>query len=400
MSNIVGYINPDGSVGIRNYVLVMSVTRATHILTKKISESIKNTKCFISEDEDGKSSQDRQTISRVFIGLGSNPNVSAVLIVCNKADAGYPELNPQYIASEIKKTGKTVELLSVEQSGGYYNTLSNGIRITRRLVVEASKKRKTEIKLGDLVVGVKCGLSDSTSGISGNPTVGYFIDKMIDQGGTAFFSETTEIIGAEHIVAKRCINKKIRDKFLDAVSNTEEEAKATGEDIRSINPIPANIEAGLTTLEEKSLGAISKAGSREVQDVLEYAEKPKGKGLFFVNSWMSSTSLFLGYASSGASLIIFQMGGGALPPEPPMPAVATGLVAPILYTTGNPRTYKKAKDEFDFNAGTIIEEKEPLEKTGERFIEKIEEIASGTLTKVEALNYQDPVQIYLKGPSL
>jgi altronate dehydratase large subunit len=397
---MVGYINPDGSVGIRNYVLIMSVTRATHILTRKISENIRNTKCFIAEDEDGKSSKDRQTMSRVFIGLGSNPNVSAVLIVCNKIDAGYSELKPEYIASGIKKIGKKVELLSVEQSGGYYNALSKGIRIARRLVVEASKRRKKEIKLGDLTIGVKCGLSDSTSGISGNPTVGYFIDKLIDQGGIAFFSETTEVIGAEHIVAKRCINEKIRNKFLKAVDNTEKEAKATGEDIRSINPIPANIEAGLTTLEEKSLGAIAKTGSRKIQDVLEYAEKPKGKGLFFVNSWMSSTSLFLGYASSGASLIIFQMGGAALPLEPPMPAIATGLVAPIFYTTGNPRTYKKAKDELDFNSGTIIERKETLEEAGERLTKKIEKIASGMFTNVEALNYQDPIQIYLKGPNL
>jgi altronate dehydratase large subunit len=397
---MVGYLNSDGSIGIRNYVLVMSVTRAAHILAQKISENIKNIKCFVAEDEDGKSAHDRQTMSRVFIGLGSNPNVSAVLVCCNKTGAGYSELNPEYIASEIMKTGKKVELISVEKSGGYYNALSNGTRIARRLVVEASERRKIQIKLGDLTVGIKCGLSDATSGISGNPTVGYFTDKMIDQGGTAFFSETTEVIGAEHLVAGRCKNEEVRKKFLKAVDNTEKEAKATGEDIRSINPIPANIEAGLTTLEEKSLGAIIKAGSMKIQDILEYAEKPKGNGLFFVNSWMSSTSLFLGYASSGASLIIFQMGGAALPVEPSMPAIATGLVAPIFYTTGNPRTYKKAKDEIDFNSGTIIERKETMEEAGERLINKIQEIASGTFTKVETLNYQDSVQIYLKGPNL
>lgn len=400
MRNMVGYINPDGSIGIRNYVLIMSVTRATHILTRKISENIRNTKCFIAEDEDGKSSQDRQTMSRVFIGLGSNPNVSSVLIVCNKSDSGYPELNPEHIVSKIKMSGKKVELLSVEEAGGYYNALADGIKIARYLVIEASKRRKDKVKLGDLSIGIKCGLSDSTSGISGNPTVGYFLDKLIDNGGTAFFSETTEVIGAEHIVAKRFGNDKARDKFLKAVYDTENEAKATGEDIRSINPIPANIEAGLTTLEEKSLGAISKAGSQEIQDVLEYAEKPKGSGLFFMNSWMSSTSLFLGYASSGANLIIFQMGGSALPLDSPMPAIATGLVAPIFYTTGNPMTYQKVIDEFDFNSGTIIEERETLEEAGENLINKIKEIASGMLTKTETLNYQDPIQIYLKGPNL
>lgn len=400
MKYILGYKNEDGSVGIRNHILIISVTRAVHILACKISENVKMTKFFVAEDEDGKSAKDRQIMSRVFIGLGSNPNVSSVLIVCNKADSGYFELNPKYIVSKIKLSGKRVELLSVEEEGGYYKALAKGIKIARQLVIEASKRRKEKVKLGDLSIGIKCGLSDSTSGISGNPVVGYFLDRLVGCGGTAFFSETTEVIGAEHILARRFVNDEVRGKFLKAVYDTEYEAKATGEDIRSINPIPANIEAGLTTLEEKSLGAISKTGSKEIQDVLEYAEKPKRNGLFFMNSWMSSTSLFLGYASSGANLIIFQMGGSALPLDSPMPAIATGLVTPIFYTTGNPIAYQKTIDEFDFNSGTIIEGRESLEEAGESLIKKIKEIASGMLTKTETLNYQDPIQIYLKGPNL
>lgn len=400
MSNILGYRNPDGSVGIRNYVLILSVTRAVHLLASKIAENVRMTKVFVGEDEDGKSTKDRQTMSRVFIGLGMNPNVSGVLVVCNKADSGYPELNPQHIVTKIELSGKRVELLSVEESGGYYKALAKGIKVTRSLVIEASKRRKESAKLGELAVGIKCGLSDSTSGISGNPTVGYFIDKLIDDGGTAFFSETTEVIGAEHILAKRFLTDKVRDKFLKAVYDIEDEAKTTGEDIRSINPIPANIEAGLTTLEEKSLGAISKAGSREIQNVLGYAERPERKGLFFMDAWMSSTSLFLGYAAAGANLVIFQMGGAVLPFDSPMPAIATGLVAPIFYTTGNPLVFKKDIDEFDFGSGTIIEGIETLEEAGENLTSTISEVASGMLTKAETLNYQDPIQIYLKGPNL
>lgn len=118
MSNILGYRNPDGSVGIRNYVLILSVTRAVHLLASKIAENVRMTKVFVGEDEDGKSTKDRQTMSRVFIGLGMNPNVSGVLVVCNKADSGYPELNPQHIVTKIELSGKRVELLSVEESGG------------------------------------------------------------------------------------------------------------------------------------------------------------------------------------------------------------------------------------------------------------------------------------------
>lgn len=397
---IKGFIRANGSVGIRNYVLIISASRASHMLTTKIAQNVMGTKPFVASDEDGKSSQDRETMSRVFIGLGCNPNVSSVLIVCNKEEGGYKELLPIHLATEIRKTGKRVEILSVEKCGGIYQALGYGIKVARRLVIEASEVERTEVDFGKLMIGVKCGLSDASSGISGNPTVGYMADRLIDDGGTVVFSETTEVIGAEDILAKRCANNMVRKEFMDAVYRTEEEAKLTGEDIRTINPIPANIEAGITTLEEKSLGAMAKTGSREIKGVLKYAQRPKEKGLYFMDSWMSSTSLFLGYAAAGANLAIFQMGGGALPADPPMPAVATGLVTPVFYTTGNPRTYNRAMDEIDFNAGSVIEEKELISDAGERLITHLGKVANGKMTKMESYAYQDPIEIFLKGPNL
>ncbi|HPO76119.1 MAG TPA: UxaA family hydrolase [Thermoclostridium caenicola] len=397
---ILGYKRPDNKIGIRNYLLILPVTRGSHILASKIAENVTNCKTFILGDEDGRDSDDRNTISRVLIGLGLNPNVGAVLLVCNKKNAGYDELLPSYIESEIAKSGKKVYLLDIEEQNGFYQALGQGIRIARRMAREISDIQRTDVDFGKLTIGVKCGLSDATSGISGNPTVGYMLDALIDQGGTAFFSETTEVIGAEEIVAKRCRNDEVKQKFLECVYRTENEAKSTGEDIRTINPIPANIEAGITTLEEKSLGAIAKAGTRPINGVLRYAERPKESGLYFVDSWMSSTSLFIGYAAAGANMVIFQMGGGALPVDPPMPSVSTGLIAPILYTTGNPKTYKRAGDEIDFNCGTIIEKKETISQAGERLIQHIQKVASGMYTKMETWNYQDPIEVFLKGPKL
>lgn len=395
-----GYARPDGSVGIRNYVLVIAVTRAVHILAAKISEHVNGTKVFVAGDEDGKSSRDRDTLSRVFIGLGCNANTASVLIVCNKRDAGYEQLKAVHIAEMIGRTGKTVEVLAVDEHGGYYQSLGEGIKIARRLVREASAIMRTEADIGKLVIGVKCGLSDATSGISGNPVAGRMADLLIAAGGTLFFSETTEVIGAEEILAQRCVDSKVKKEFLEAVYETEACAKATGEDIRTINPIPANIEAGITTLEEKSLGAMAKTGKQPICGVLKYAQRQSGKGLYFVDSWMSSTSLFLGYAAAGANLVIFQMGGAALPPDPPMPAVATGLVAPIYYMTGNPYTYNRSRDEIDFDAGTIIEKTESIEKAGERLLQDICQIAAGKLTKMETFNYQDQMEVYLHGPNL
>ncbi len=401
MKEFQGYVRANGSVGIRNHTLILSATRAAHVLAAHVGKVVAGTKCFIPGDEDGRSRQDRETIARVMVGLGLNPNVGAVLVVSNKKHGGYAEFNPYRLAEEIGKSGKPVEVLILEDEGGFYNALGEGLKKARRLVFESSRVKRSSAEFGRLALGVKCGISDATSGIAGNPAVGYVVDRLIEQGGTAFFSETTEVIGAEHIVAERFESEREKMRFLEAVKRVEDEARETGEDIRTINPIPANIEAGLTTLEEKSLGAISKTGTKPIKGVLAYAERPQEPGLYFVDSWMSSTSLFLGYAASGASLIVFQMGGQGLPEhEPAVPSVATGFVSPIFYTTGNPRTYAKASHEMDFNAGGIITSGEKLDVVGSRLLERVLETASGTVTKAETLDYQDPVEIYLKGPCL
>lgn len=401
MNEIHGFVRSDGSVGIRNHILVISATRTVNVLAALVARNIRGAKCFIAGDEDGRCKQDRETIARVMFGLGKNSNVGAVLVVSNKIDGGYPEFNPNYMAEEIAKSGKPVDVLILEKEGGFYNALGEGIKKARRLSVKSSHARRELVDFGSLVLGVKCGMSDATSGIIGNPTLGFVVDRLIERGGTAFFSETTEVIGAEHIVAQRFPSDVERERFLSAVTMVDEEAKRTGEDIRTINPIPANIEAGLSTLEEKSLGAISKSGSKPISGVLKYAERPKNPGLYFVDSWMSSTSLFLGYAASGANLIIFQMGGQGLPPqEPIVPSISTGFVAPILYVTGNPRTYEKASSEIDFNSGRGIVSGEKPEDIAEDLFETILETSSGTLTKAETLDYQDPVEVYLTGPCL
>lgn len=399
MSEFLGFVRGDGAVGIRNHTLVISATRAAHFLASQVAGRIAGTKCFIPGDEDGRSKRDRETIARVMVGLGKNPNVGAVLVVSNKGHGGYNEFNPRRLAESIGSEGKPVDVLVLEEEGGFYDALGKGIKKARRMVQLASSARRVPVGLGSLTLGVKCGISDATSGIAGNPVVGCCVDQIIDNGGTALFSETTEVIGAEELLAQRFVSPEERETFLRAVHRVEEEARSTGEDIRTINPIPANIEAGLSTLEEKSLGAISKAGTRPISGVLRYGERPGKAGLYFVDSWMSSTSLFLGYAASGANLIVFQMGGqGLAANEPAMPSIATGLVAPIFYTTGNPRTYRKAVDEIDFNAGEVISARSKLKDVGDSLRDAILDVASGTVTKVETLDYQDPMEVYLTDP--
>ena len=201
-----------------------------------------------------------------------------------------------------------------------------------------------------MTLGVKCGTSDATSGIAGNPCVGAAFDRVVEAGGTAFFSETTEIIGAEDLVAARARTPEVAKAILDAAQHWEDKAKSTGEDIREINPIPANIAAGISTLEEKSLGAIAKSGHAPIEGVLKYAERPNGHGLYFVDSWMSSLSLPLCFTACGAAIVIYQMGGGAMPQYPMMPAINPTVVSPFLYVTGNAQAYSRSPDNFDFDS--------------------------------------------------
>ena len=268
MSHFLGYRRPDGSAGIRNWVLVIPAQRELNLLAVKIAEIVNGTKSVAAgTGEAGRPRKDRETIARTLIGMGKNPNTAAVLIVGGKTGVGYPELRTEILAEKIAESGKAVKVITLSDEGGFYRALGEGIRVARDLVAAASDARREPCPLSQLHLGVKCGMSDATSGIAGNPVIGAMFDTVVRAGGTCFFSETTEIIGAEHLLVKRAANPDVARAILEAVRLAEDKAKATGEDIRTINPIPANIAAGITTLEEKSLGAIAKAGSEPVPGI-------------------------------------------------------------------------------------------------------------------------------------
>ena len=305
------------------------------------------------------------------------------------------------ISSEIAKSGKRVEVLLLTEEGGMYNLLGKGIKVARDMVLEASRAVREPFGLEHLCLGVKCGMSDSTSGICGNPTVGRVFDKLVQEGGRAVFSETTEVIGAEHVLIRRAKNETVAQKILKAVELTEQKAKSIGQDIREIKPIPENIAGGLSTLEEKSLGAIVKAWTSTIQDVIAYGERIVNPGLHYMDAWMSSLSLPTGYAAAGVNIFLYQMGGQGLPGrEFHLPAVSSGIVAPMMYLTGNFNTYERAPDNIDFNSGTILQDLETPREASDRLLKMILQIASGAKTKAETFNHQDPVELFFQGPSL
>jgi altronate dehydratase large subunit len=399
MQTFLGFPRPGNMAGTRNYVLVIPAGRLLNIAATRVHNYVNGTKTVITGGENGRHKKDRERLARIFVGLAKNPNTYATIVLGAKENFGYREVDPYVLADEISKAGKPVEVLTVEQSGGLKRLVENGIALARHYVHLASSVQRQPVPIDRLTIGVKCGLSDATSGIAGNPSFGKAADTVIANGGSAIFSETVELIGAEQDVAARCVDPADAKRLLALVSEVEEAAKRTGEDIRAINPLPSNIAAGLTTLEEKSLGAVRKAGTSPIVGVLEYATQPTKKGLHFMDGWQSSFSLPMSLAAAGCQISIYQLGGDDLPSiDPPMLATNTGVVVPLMMITGNPRTAKKAEDSIDFSSGAIVAGESTVEQMGEALYAKIVSVASGELTRGETIRYSDPLEPYYLGP--
>ena len=394
-----GYSRPDGSVGVRNHVLILPATRNVNYICHRIALAVPGVTTFYTTGEYGRTGSDRKRLARFLTGIARNPNVANVLLIGMPHGYGYPEFQTDALAAEIAKSGTRLEILNVDRCGGLEGTVVQGIRLARELVREATAMRREAAPLSKLTIGMKCGDSDATSGLAGNPALGRAVDRLIDAGGTALFSETLELIGAEQTLVQRAKTPEVAQRLLRLIADWEAQAASIGEDIRTINPIPENIAAGITTLEEKSLGAVEKTGSRELSGVLDYCERPGEPGLWLMDAWMSSYSLLPSFAAAGAQIVLYQLGGNELPPEDaPLSAVDPGLVAPLLTISGNPRTAKAAGDYLDVSTGGVLLGTETLDAAGERILEEIVRAANGRATRGETMRYPEPFEVFFEGP--
>lgn len=394
-----GYSRPDGSVGVRNHVLILPATRNVNYICHRIALAVPGVTTFYTTGEYGRTGSDRKRLARFLTGIARNPNVANVLLIGMPHGYGYPEFQTDALAAEIARSGKRLEVLNVDRCGGLEGTVVQGIRLARELVREATAMRREAAPLSKLTIGMKCGDSDATSGLAGNPALGRAVDRLIDAGGTALFSETLELIGAEQTLVQRAKTPEVAQRLLRLIADWEARAASIGEDIRTINPIPENIAAGITTLEEKSLGAVEKTGTRELSGVLDYCERPGEPGLWLMDAWMSSYSLLPSFAAAGAQIVLYQLGGNELPPEDaPLSAVDPGLVAPLLTISGNPRTAEAAGNYLDMSTGGVLLGTETLDAAGEHILEEIVRAANGRATRGETMRYPEPFEVFFEGP--
>ena len=291
---------------------------------------------------------------------------------------------------EIARTGKPVEIIRIQQLGGVSKAIAAGIDAASRLVRAIAPQQRREADISKVVLAIKCGASDTTSGMASNCALGYVADKLVALGGTVVFGETTEFLGAEHILKRRAVNAQVADKIDEIVARMESRAKSLGCDMRKGQPTPGNIEGGLSSIEEKSLGAIVKSGTRPIQGVMEYTDRVGDrKGLWIKDTPGREPEILTGMACTGAQLMMFSTGRGAPQGFPTMP---------VVKVCGNPITYRNMENDMDINAGLIIEGKKSIEQVGEEVFEKIVEVLNGGMSKNESLHYYSSIDIYTLGP--
>ncbi|UOF92825.1 UxaA family hydrolase [Fodinisporobacter ferrooxydans] len=376
MGKFWGYRRPDGRVGVRNHVLILPTITCATQAAKQITELVQGTVSFIHQHGCAQVGVDYEQTFRTYVGLGANPNVYGVIVM----GLGCETHQARSIAGEIAKTGKPVEVVSIQDHGGTLMTIAQGAKIAAQMVQDASAMMRELCDFSELIVGTECGGSDACSGLSANPAVGVVSDMIVDHGGTAILAETTELIGAEHLLANRAVDDKVAKRVYEVIQAMENRAILMGVDIRTGNPSPGNIKGGLSSLEEKSLGAAAKAGSRPLQELIDYGQVPTKKGLVSMDTPGHDIEQLTGMVAGGAQVVLFTSGRGTPTGSP---------IAPVIKIATNSGMFERMRDNMDLNAGTIIEGVETIDSVGKRIFAEIGSVASGKLTKAEILKQHD-----------
>lgn len=366
-----GYRREDGTVGVRNHVAVIptSVTASpiAEGIAADIGDSVRSTPHQMGSNQPEAS---RRQTERTLVGTGQNPNVGAALIV----ELGTEAIEADSVADKIVRSGKPVETLSIREVGGTRAAIDAGRSTVEELLSEIQTARQEGADASELVFAVECGGSDATSGIASNPAVGEACDRLIEAGGTACFSETPEFIGAEQVLAERCADERTRTRLLERVAIREDVTKLMGVDMRGAQPTPGNQEGGLTTIEEKSLGAISKGGTTEINGMVDYAEElTPGSGLVLMDTPGYDVESVTGKVAGGAQVAAFTTGRGSTTGNP---------IVPVIKVTGNPNTWDSMASNMDVNASTVIQG-DSLSEVGSRIFDTLLSVADGRRTAAE-----------------
>jgi len=375
-----GYRRKDGSVGVRNLIAIIPSVFCSAKVAERIAYQVPGSVYFRHPVGCSQVGEDLEVTARTLIQIGRNPNYAGVVVV----GLGCERFSPYELADGIAPSQKMLETVVIQQEGDSLAAIQKGVKYAREMQQLASRQQREEADVSELTIGLNCGGSDMTSGLIANPALGIASDKLVEQGGTSILSEITELLGTEHILARRAINEQVAGEIREIIRRTEQRLKRqTSESTnkkRTHLISTGNYDGGLSSVVEKSLGSMKKSGSAPFSGTFAYGERPSAKGLLLMDSPGHDGEVTTGQVAAGAQIILFPTGRGT-------PTGFPGV--PVIKITGNPRTFEKMKENIDINAGEVLLGKKTLQQMGEEIYREILEVASGKLAKAEILGHDE-----------
>ncbi|MTI17957.1 hydrolase [Rhodobacteraceae bacterium RKSG542] len=375
----------DGRKGIRNVITVAYLVECAHQVADKICRKFDESDVHLI----GFSGCSPNEYSQYMMeALCTGPNVGAVLLV----SLGCENFKKRQLASVVEASGRPVHTITIQETGGTRRSIDEGVEWINTTLADLRKQPKVPMDVSELVIGTICGGSDGTSGISGNPAAGYAFDRLVEAGATCIFEETGELIGCEHIMADRAISPEVGKQIIAAVNK----ASAYYDEMGIGSFSQGNADGGLSTIEEKSLGAYAKSGSSKIMGVIKPAQQPAGRGLYLLDVVsdggmkygvpnINDTQEIIELIASGSHVVTFVTGRGS---------VAAAALSPVIKVCANPETYARMDEDMDVNAGRIIAGEATIQEVGQEIFDLIIKVAQGELTTGEQLGHNEFVLDY------
>jgi len=370
MNDITGYERKNGAFGIRNHVLVLPTVSCINGVIHRISLEVPDAVCVTHANGCGRGGpRDLEILSRILSGLVNHPNVGGTVLI----GLGCEIFNTKNLLPLIKETGKPIEVFNVQEDGGSLRTAEKGITAARQILSEISSQRRVALPWDKLLVAMECGGSDAMSGVTANVAMGAVSDWLVEKGATVIFGENTEMIGTAHVLARRAKNVEVAGQIEQMIGRAEKVTQDVMGDLASVVISPGNMDGGMSTIAEKSMGCIFKGGTTPINQVVDYGEAPSERGLILQDGPGYDGDSMAGLAASGSQLMFFSTGRGT-------PAGFPAL--PVIKVASNTKIYEAMRDDMDVNAGILVEGQH-LNGLRTEMIDLMIRVINGEKTKAE-----------------
>lgn len=386
MTEFLGYERPDGSIGIRNHVAIIATAPYASDTVERTADIVENTVPITHPLGRCQTKPDVFQTYRTLLGYGTHPNVYGAVIIAHAGEI----VDGDELAADIAETGRPAASINIHGEKGVMNGLKAAVNAAQEMVQDASAQTRKPHDVSNLVYGINCATSDTTSGLCQHKATAEAAWRLIDQGGSAVFAETPEFFGGEEGLAERAVNEEVARKVLDYVDAWDKRLQETGYDVRGAQPTPDNMNGGLTTIEEKSLGALVKSGDGPIQDLVDYAEKiPRGSGMYIMDTPGHGAESVTGIGAGGAHFMIISTGQGH---------TLSNAIMPTIKITGNPGSTERVPEQTDVDVSEALVGDRTIEWATDQLWDEIGEVVDGKLTLSETMG-ESQFAIHRIGPS-